>query len=106
VSSLQALTADFKDAGRDYDFALASLDLAAVLLKRKETEEAREVIRQAVEVFRRLGIDREKLMAVLLLRHVSEQNASAAFLRQTLAEVIAFLRRSEHDPNARFEPRP
>jgi hypothetical protein len=105
ASSLRALTADFKDAGRGYDSALASLDLAEVLLNRCQAAEAREVILQAVDIFKGLGIDREKFMAVLLLRRVVQQGAAACTLAEVLAEVTAFLRRAEHDPNAKFEPR-
>jgi tetratricopeptide (TPR) repeat protein len=105
ASSLRSVTADFKDVGRGYDSALASLDLAEVLLKRHETVEAREVILEAVDIFKDLGIDREKLMAVLLLRYTIQQGTAAFALAEMLAEVTAFLRRAEHDPNARFEPR-
>jgi hypothetical protein len=83
---------------------LASLDLAEVLLKRKEATEAREIILKAVNVFKELGIDRERLMAVVLLRYAIEQGTAAFALAEMLAEVTAFLRRAEHDPNAKFEP--
>ena len=92
-------------AGLKFQSALASLDLADVLLNRKEAAEAREIILQAVEVFKGLGIDRERFMAVVLLRYAVEQGTAAFALAEMLAEVIAFLRRAEHDPNARFEPR-
>jgi tetratricopeptide (TPR) repeat protein len=93
------------EAGLKFQAALASLDLAEVLLDRFEAAEAREVILQAVDIFKGLGIDREKLMAVLLLRRVVQQGSAACTLAEILAEVTAFLRRAEHDPNARFEPR-
>ncbi|MEA2602588.1 MAG: hypothetical protein QOF89_3580 [Acidobacteriota bacterium] len=96
--------AGLAEAGLEFQAALASLDLAAVLLKRQEAEEAREVILKAVEVFTRLGIDREKLMAVILLRRAVDQRTAADRLALVLAEVVAFLRRAEHDPNARFDP--
>jgi tetratricopeptide (TPR) repeat protein len=104
MSSLRALTVDFKEVGRGYDSALAALDLAEVLLKRKEATEAREIILKAVNVFKELGIDRERLMAVVLLRYAIEQGTAAFALAEMLAEVTAFLRRAEHDPNAKFEP--
>lgn len=96
--------AGLAEAGLEFQSALAALDLAAVLLKSREAAEAREVILKAVEVFQRLGIGREKLMAVLLLRRSIEEKIAADRLAVTLAEVIAFLRRAEYDPNARFEP--
>jgi len=95
--------AGLAEAGLEFQAALASLDLAAVLLKLREGTEAREVILKAVEVFQRLGIGREKLMAVLLLRRSIEQKIAADRLATALAEVIAFLRRAEHDPHARFD---
>jgi hypothetical protein len=56
---------------------------------------------EAVETFRRLAIEREMLVALRLL----QQAFSLGLAKITLLEdVIAFLRRAEHDPNAKFEP--
>jgi len=92
------------EAGLKFQAALAALDLAEVLLNRKRADEAREIILKAVDIFKELGIDRERLMAVLLLRYAIERGTAAFALAEMLAEVIAFLRRAERDPNARFEP--
>ena len=57
----------------------------------------------AVETFRRLVIEREMLVAL----HFLQQAFSLGLAKITLLEdVIAFLRRAEHDPEAKFEPRP
>ena len=89
--------------GTAFPSALASLDMALSLLRRGETDEAREVALEAAQTFRTLEIEREMLLAVLFLH----QTFSLGLARITVLEdVIGFLRKAEHDPDAKFEPRP
>ncbi|HSN88121.1 MAG TPA: hypothetical protein VL025_15285, partial [Thermoanaerobaculia bacterium] len=59
---------------------------------------------QAVQVFNGLKIGREETAAIFLLRHVAEKEQETAKLLDIVSQVAAFLRRAEHDPNARFDP--
>jgi hypothetical protein len=95
---------DFVEAGsQDFPAALASLDMALSLLRQSKTDEARDVVMEAAEIFRSLEIEREMLLAVLFLH----QTFSLGLARITVLEdVIGFIRRAEHDPEAKFEPRP
>lgn len=82
-----------------YHWALAGLDLASLLLRRKRHEEARAVVLEATEVFVALNIQREAMGAVVLLQRVFAAGIEA---QATLDHAIRFLRRIEHDPTLTF----
>lgn len=83
-----------------YHSALASLDLAAILLAQGKAREATEEIKAASKVFIALRVDREAFMTVIMLRTACEMQVAT----QTMVERVAkFLRRLENDPAARFE---
>jgi hypothetical protein len=85
---------------RAYDSALASLDLAAVLLAQRKAREATKEVTAASKVFIALRVDREAFMTVIMLRTACEMQLAT----QTMVERVAkFLRRLENDPTARFE---
>ncbi len=92
--------AGFKAAGRLYDHALVSLDLAAVWLRQGQGLHARQLVEDAVRVFRDLGIAREALAAVLVLQRAFELEVASVAL---LDPVASYLRRLTRDPSARFE---
>lgn len=93
----------FEEAGQTFPSALASLDMALSLLLQGKTDEARDVALEAAQTFRTLEIEREMLLAVLFLH----QTFSLGLAKITVLEdVIRFLRKAEHDPEAKFEPRP
>jgi tetratricopeptide (TPR) repeat protein len=88
------------DLNLAYDSALASLDLAAVLLAQRKAREATEEVKVASKIFIALRIDREAFMTVIMLRTACEMQLAT----QTMVEGVAkFLRRLENDPSARFE---
>jgi hypothetical protein len=93
----------FDAAGRGYDAALATLDLVAVLLAQGRAEEAESQVRKAARAFAALRIEREALGAILMLRKAFEMKMATVAL---VEDVTSFLRRSEYDPAARFEPQP
>ncbi|HKV12777.1 MAG TPA: tetratricopeptide repeat protein, partial [Thermoanaerobaculia bacterium] len=92
------------DVRRLYDSAVASLDLAAVLLSQRQTPEARTLLREAAKTLVDIGLMREAERAVLLLRRAAEMEMADTVLLRFVQEITAFLRRAERDPNARFEP--
>lgn len=93
----------FNEAGLGFPAALASLDQALALMRRGRTSDAREIALEAAEAFRALSVEREMLTATLFLREAFLLGVAQISL---LEDVIAFLRRAEHDPEARFDPRP
>ncbi|HEX7181849.1 MAG TPA: hypothetical protein VF756_08410 [Thermoanaerobaculia bacterium] len=99
--TFREVAAEFEAANLGYRAALTSLDLAEVLLRQEQVEEARQVALQAAEVFMALEIHREAMAAVLFLRDCFERRQATVAI---VKAAIAFLRRAEHDPDARFEP--
>ena len=94
---------DFEEAGQAFPSALASLDMALSLLLQGKAKEARDVALEAAQTFRSLEIEREMLLAVLFLHQTFSLGLASVTV---LEDVIRFLRRAEHDPEAKFEPRP
>lgn len=92
----------FEAVNQPYHASIASLEITAMLLRQRRVEEARELVLEAARVFSSLGIQREALGAVILLRQACEARAMTVML---VEEVVAFLKRIDHDPTARFEPR-
>ncbi|HYG65508.1 MAG TPA: hypothetical protein VEL74_23200, partial [Thermoanaerobaculia bacterium] len=82
--------------------AMASLDLAVILMHRNASDEACLLADEAFGVFRGLKINDAQVEALLVLREVLEQRIVTAGFLQSLVD---FLRRAEHDPYARYEPR-
>jgi len=80
--------------------AVVSLELAVALLAQGRPAEAEEVTLAASEVFRRLRIHREGLMALTVLRAAFKMGQATVELLQNVA---AFFRRLENDPNPRFD---
>jgi tetratricopeptide (TPR) repeat protein len=87
---------------RTYDAALASLDLAAVLMALRRSGEAGEVVLAAYQTFVALRIEREAFASVAMLKQSFELGLAT---RAMVEEVAAFLRRFENDPSLRFEGR-
>jgi tetratricopeptide (TPR) repeat protein len=83
-----------------YKAALASLELALVLRRAGREEEVRHVVLEAADVFLRLGVHREAVAAMLVLRKASEQGEATTALLQS---AIYFLSRAEDNPDLSAE---
>lgn len=94
---------DFEKAEQSFPASLVALDMALSFLHRGRADEARDTVLEAAETFRRLDIEREMLVAVRFLQQAFSLGLAKISL---LEDVIAFLRRAEHDPEAKFDPRP
>lgn len=97
---LREVAEGFSEINRAYDSALASLDLAAVLLAQRNAREATEVVTAAYSTFSGLRIEREGLVAVLMLRTACEMRVATRGLTEKIA---SYLRRLENDPHAELE---
>lgn len=82
--------------------ALTALDLAAVLMRQGKASEARKAAAEALHVFTRLRIPDTQVEALLVLAEALRSELLSAGLLQSVAE---FLRRAEHDPRIRYQPR-
>ncbi|HZI74597.1 MAG TPA: hypothetical protein VFD73_11385, partial [Gemmatimonadales bacterium] len=94
---------DFAEASQDFPSALTTLDMALSLLRLGRAGEARDVVLEAAQTFRSLEIEREMLLAVLFLHQTFSLGLAKA---SVLEDVIDFLQKAEHNPEAKFEPRP
>lgn len=91
---------EMETVGRPYVSAVASLDLAVALLAQGKVEEAERVTLAASEVFQRLRIQREGLVALSLLHSAFRLGQTTVTLMQ---DVTAFFRLLDIDPNAMFD---
>ncbi len=92
----------FEEAGLGFAAALASLDAALVRMRLDRPAEAESLVTGAAAVFSALGVQREALSAVLLLKEAFERRTATVVL---LERTVAFLRESENTPDARFDSR-
>jgi tetratricopeptide (TPR) repeat protein len=89
---------DLDQAGLGYHAALISLDLAAVRLRQSRTAEVRELIAELVATFRALGVEREAMAAVLMLKDAQERDQATL---DVLQRVGGILRRLQNEPASR-----
>lgn len=85
----------FWEAGLTYKEALVTLELALVYAQEGRVADARSLGMEAAEVFLSLGIERETMSAVLLLRRAFELRVLPIAL---LRSVLEFLREAEKGP--------
>jgi tetratricopeptide (TPR) repeat protein len=83
-----------------YKAAIAGLELGAVWLRQGRTAEVRGLVGETIAVFKMLGIAREALGALILLRSACEQEYVTL---EFLADVLKLLRKLEKDPACRFD---
>ncbi len=90
----------FEEAGLGYKAALAGLELAAVWLRRDRVEPAEQMALECSRTFLSLGIQRELLGSVLLLRRAAEKRCLTLTL---LNQVIDALREVERSSRSGFK---
>lgn len=91
-----------KEIGKDFYGALVTLELALVHMQQGQSGQARKEATEAGEVFRKLKVHRELLVAMGVVQRIFEIGAATVTL---LESVVEYARRAEHDPELRFEPR-
>jgi tetratricopeptide (TPR) repeat protein len=89
----------FVDQGIAYDAALASLDLATLYAEQGRTAELKRVAEEMVPIFSSRQIHREALAALTLWRQAVVAEEAG---RELVAEVAAFLKRAQYNPELRF----
>lgn len=94
---LQAREA-FTHAGQSYRAALASLDLSAVWLRQGRTAEVRQLVAEMLTTFRAVGVEREALAGILLLRDAVECEQASLELLDLIATSLGRLERRMAPP--------
>ena len=82
--------------------ALITIDLASAVMCQGRSAEASELALEALQVFARLKLRDRAREALVVLAEALEAGLLTAALLDSVAE---FLRRAEHDRQARFQPR-
>ena len=98
--ALEDLRDQFVGLGLTFDVALASLDLAFVYARQGRTTELQELAAELLPIFRSLGIARESLATLTLLRRAEARHAGTAGLIRGLAEAVAAHRGERAQPLA------
>jgi hypothetical protein len=94
--------AGFEEAGLGFAAAIASLDAALVQMRLNRPAEAESQVTSAAALFAALGIHREALSAVRLLKEAFERQTATTLL---VERTVAFLRDSEINPDAGYVAR-
>jgi tetratricopeptide (TPR) repeat protein len=102
VSAFHEVRVKFAVEGIAYDTALVSLELAVLLAKQGRSGEVKALARQMAPIFQAQGVHGEFLSAIALFRQAAEKEKVSVELA---SEILEFLRRSQHDPELRFDRR-
>ncbi|MGH7341978.1 MAG: hypothetical protein ACREKH_15920 [Candidatus Rokuibacteriota bacterium] len=85
---LESLRQRFAEHDLSYDAALVSLDLATVYARQRRTFELRVLLGQAIPIFQNLGVTRETLAGIALLRQTAVRSGRALELIRQLAQEL------------------
>ncbi len=85
---LEEVRQSFTDRNLPYDTALATLDLAIVLLERDETARVRGLVGEMLWLFKAQGIPREALAALRLFQQAAERDAATVELARGVVESL------------------
>ncbi|HTG35821.1 MAG TPA: hypothetical protein VLB76_23090 [Thermoanaerobaculia bacterium] len=94
-ATFQQIRQDLDDAGNAFQASLASLDLAGVWLRQGRTAEVRALVPEIAATFRMLGVEREALSALHMLRDALERDKATVEILQLVGGI---LRRLQNDP--------
>lgn len=92
---------EFDAIGLGYRAALISLDLAGLRLEQGRTAEVRRLVEDMVATFRAVGVGREAIAALLMLREAALQDRTSMELLRSVAGVLQQL---EAGPARRLDP--
>jgi hypothetical protein len=95
---LEEVLCGFEELRLTYNAALAGLDLAAIHLRQGRIDDARTRALAAVEVFLGVGVDREAMAGLVVLREAFERGIATATLLQGVQVLIKRMAALERDP--------
>lgn len=91
---------EFSNREQHYDAALVALDEAAFWLSEGDVDGVQDIVEEAYETFRVLGISREATKALYFLFEACRYQVVS---EEILTKVRSFFLRVQRDPRARFE---
>lgn len=91
---------EFVERGIGYDAAMVSLDLAAVYLRRGQTEETKRLATEMLPIFEAHDLHREALAALLIFQSATEKETVTVGM---VREIALYLDRARSRPRLRFE---
>ncbi|MFL6195654.1 MAG: hypothetical protein ACJ75H_15870 [Thermoanaerobaculia bacterium] len=97
-ATFQQIRQDLNDAGLAYQASLVSLDLAGVWLRQNRTADVRVLVSEMAAAFHVLGVEREALSALHMLRDVVERDQASL---EVVRLVGGILRRLQNEPATR-----
>ena len=95
--ALREVKQGFEEAGLGFKAALAGLELGAVWFQQGNFDDAEQIVLECADVFLSLGIRRELMASLLLVRKAAE---SRHLSFTTLQKVIDLLHKEERSPRA------
>jgi tetratricopeptide (TPR) repeat protein len=99
-TKLRRVREEFIADGIGYNAALASLDLAKILLEQGRVPETRQLALEMHQIFASRDVQRETLVALIFFQRAAEQDRATVRL---VEEVTSYLRRAQGNPELRFE---
>jgi hypothetical protein len=101
VTAFREVRGAFLEMGLDYDAALASLDLAGVLVQKARSADVRCLAEEMLAVFSGREIHREAMAALLFFCHAARVGEAGIDLVRSVAD---FLKSARTHPEMRFVP--
>ena len=98
---LSRVRSEFAARSIAYDTALATLEVASLLLEQGRLREVRVLARQMTPIFGAEGIHREALAALKLFRDSVEQEVVSV---EIIRQMVEYFYRAENNPSIRFQP--
>ncbi len=99
-ATFEQVRREFKARKMDYDYALVTLDLSALLLGQGSTSTVRSLAEEMVRIFTSHNVHREALAALILFHEAAREERVTVELTRRL---IVYLNRAKTDPRLRFE---
>jgi len=97
-TALREVRSAFAERGLPYDTALASFDLAALCLRQGRTGEVIQLVEEVLATFRALGIGREAIAALMMLKEaVATERGTLDLVRRVAARFSRLEREGSAD---------
>jgi transcriptional regulator with XRE-family HTH domain len=100
VAAFEQVRREFSFREMAYDFALVSLELAALYLERGHSNDVKALAQQMVLIFNAQEVHREALAALKLFCEAADKEELTMDMARRLLE---YLTKARHDPELRFE---
>lgn len=101
IDLLAQVRAEFVSRTIWFDAALVTMEQAVVFLKQGRTDMVKTLAVHMTPIFKSNGVHREALAALTLFRKAADQEKVT--LDMVALNLVAFLRRAQHDPNLKFQ---